>query len=57
MIADAQLASTSPTDFGGALVAFMNPGGIRADLSFANNDGGENPGEITYNDVNVPETM
>jgi 5'-nucleotidase len=32
VIADAQLASTSPTDFGGAVVAFMNPGGIRADL-------------------------
>jgi 5'-nucleotidase len=32
VIADAQLASTAPTDFGGAVVAFMNPGGIRADL-------------------------
>ena len=32
VIADAQLASTSPEDFGGAVVAFMNPGGIRADL-------------------------
>ena len=32
VIADAQLASTSPTDFGGAVVAFMNPGGIRGDL-------------------------
>jgi len=32
VIADAQLASTSPSDFGGAVVAFMNPGGIRADL-------------------------
>ncbi len=51
VIADAQLASTSPTDFGGAVVAFMNPGGIRADLSFANNDGGEAPGEITYNEM------
>ena len=26
------LAATAPTDFGGAVVAFMNPGGIRADL-------------------------
>ncbi len=51
VIADAQLASTSPTDFGGAVVAFMNPGGIRADLTYANNDGGEAPGEITYNEM------
>jgi 5'-nucleotidase len=51
VIADAQLASTSPTDFGGAVVAFMNPGGIRADPTYANNDGGEAPGEITYNEM------
>jgi 5'-nucleotidase len=51
VIADAQLASTAPTDFGGAVVAFMNPGGIRADFTFNNNNGGEAPGEITYNEV------
>jgi 5'-nucleotidase len=51
VIADAQLASTSPTDFGGAVVAFMNPGGIRADLTHAFSDGGEAPGEITYNEM------
>ena len=33
MIADSQLAATAPADFGGAVVAFMNPGGIRADLT------------------------
>ena len=33
MIADAQLAATSPAAFGGAVVAFMNPGGIRADIA------------------------
>jgi 5'-nucleotidase len=32
VIADAQLAATSPAALGGAVVAFMNPGGIRADL-------------------------
>jgi 5'-nucleotidase len=32
VIADAQLAATSDPAFGGAVVAFMNPGGIRADL-------------------------
>jgi 5'-nucleotidase len=51
VIADAQLASTSPTDFGGAVVAFMNPGGIRADLTFNNSAGGEAPGEITFNEL------
>jgi 5'-nucleotidase len=51
VIADAQYASTHPADFGGAVVAFMNPGGIRADFTFANNAGGEQPGQITYNEV------
>ena len=32
VIADAQLAATSDPLFGGAVVAFMNPGGIRADI-------------------------
>ena len=39
VIADAQLAATSPPAFGGAVVAFMNPGGIRADLP---------AGQVTY---------
>lgn len=51
VIADAQLASTSPTDFGGALVAFMNPGGIRADLTYNNQVAGEAPGQITYSEM------
>lgn len=32
VIADSQLAATSAPEKGGAVVAFMNPGGIRADL-------------------------
>jgi 5'-nucleotidase len=51
VIADAQLAATSPTDFGGAKVAFMNPGGIRGDLLFASSPGGEAPGEVTYGEL------
>jgi 5'-nucleotidase len=51
VIADAQLASTSPTDFGGAVVAFMNPGGIRGDITAANSPGGEAPGQITYREL------
>lgn len=51
VIADAQLASTSPAGFGSAVVAFMNPGGIRADLTYSASAGGEAPGEITYNEA------
>ncbi|HSP30315.1 MAG TPA: bifunctional metallophosphatase/5'-nucleotidase [Ilumatobacteraceae bacterium] len=36
VIADAQLDATSPAAFGGAVVAFMNPGGIRTDLPAGN---------------------
>jgi 5'-nucleotidase len=32
LIADAQLAATSAPDNGGAQIAFMNPGGLRADV-------------------------
>jgi 5'-nucleotidase len=45
VIADAQLAATSGTGTGQAVVAFMNPGGIRADLPF--NAGGL----VTYGDA------
>lgn len=33
VIADSQLAATSPTKLGGAQIALMNPGGVRADLT------------------------
>ncbi|MGQ0837359.1 bifunctional metallophosphatase/5'-nucleotidase [Actinokineospora sp.] len=45
VIADAQLSYTASA---GAQIALMNPGGIRADLSFANSPGGEAPGQVTY---------
>ena len=32
VIADAMLEATAPTDFGGAVAAFMNSGGVRAGL-------------------------
>jgi 5'-nucleotidase len=51
VIADAQLAATAPAGFGEAVIAFMNPGGIRADLLFANSPGGEAPGEVTYGEA------
>jgi 5'-nucleotidase len=48
VIADAQLTATAPADLGDAVVAFMNPGGIRDDLLFAEISGGEAPGEVTF---------
>jgi 5'-nucleotidase len=51
VIADAQLASTSPTDFGGAVVAFMNPGGIRADLPCSTPCSPASPAPVTYNQL------
>lgn len=51
VIADAQLAATSPAGFGEAKVAFMNPGGVRADLKAAPPVGGEAVGEVTYGEA------
>jgi 5'-nucleotidase len=51
VIADAQLASTSPANKGGAVVAFMNPGGIRADVVANQQSGGEQPNQVTYSEL------
>jgi 5'-nucleotidase len=51
VIADAQLAATAPAGFGDAVVAFMNPGGIRDDFIFSEVPGGEAPGEVTYGEA------
>jgi len=51
VIADAQLKATQATDFGASVIAFMNPGGIRADLVYATSPGGEAPGQITYGEL------
>jgi 5'-nucleotidase len=48
VIADAMLEATKPTDFGGAVAAFMNSGGVRAGLLFDQISGGEQPGQVTY---------
>ena len=50
VIADAQLAATSSATTGEAVIAFMNPGGIRADLTYAAS-GGEADGEVTYGEA------
>jgi 5'-nucleotidase len=51
VIADAMLEATSPTDFGGAVAAFMNSGGVRAGLLFNQISGGEQPGQVTYGEA------
>ncbi|BBL59828.1 bifunctional metallophosphatase/5'-nucleotidase [Methylomonas koyamae] len=48
VIADAQLAATNPAGFGEAVVSFMNPGGIRADLTYPGSSAGEGDGKVTY---------
>jgi len=50
-IADAQLAATADPALGGAVVALMNPGGIRTDLVFNQISGGELPGQVTYGEI------
>jgi 5'-nucleotidase len=45
VIADAMLAWTVNNH---AVIAFMNPGGIRADLPYAQSSGGEAAGQVTY---------
>ncbi|OGO37547.1 MAG: bifunctional metallophosphatase/5'-nucleotidase [Chloroflexi bacterium RBG_16_57_11] len=51
VIADGQLAATDDPGFGEAVVAFMNPGGIRADLTFAGSSAGEGDGNVTYGEM------
>jgi 5'-nucleotidase len=51
VIADAQLGATDDPGFGDAVVAFMNPGGIRADLSYPSSAAGEGDGNVTYGEM------
>jgi 5'-nucleotidase len=51
VIADAMLEATKPSDFGGAVAAFMNSGGVRGGLLFNQISGGEQPGEVTYGEA------
>jgi len=51
-IADAQLNDPSVVGgFAKPVIAFMNPGGIRADLTFAASKWGEAPGDVTYEEA------
>lgn len=51
VIADAQLEATKNVGFGEAVVALMNPGGIRADLIYAGSVAGEGNGNVTYGEA------
>jgi 5'-nucleotidase len=52
LIADAQLADKSVVTGGQTpVIAFMNPGGIRADLTAASSKYGEPAGDITYEEA------
>ena len=52
VIADSQLAATAPASVGSAQIAFMNPGGIRADLKVSDiSSGGEAAGQVTYGEA------
>lgn len=48
LIADAQLWATSPA---GAQIAFMNPGGVRANLTYASSPAGEGDGVVTFGEA------
>lgn len=48
VIADAQLKATDAPGFGEVVAAFMNPGGIRADLTYESSEAGEGAGNVTY---------
>jgi 5'-nucleotidase len=50
VIADSQFEATQPPELGGAVAAFMNPGGIRADLVFAQS-GTEGDGNVTFEEA------
>ena len=50
-IADAQLAASDGADEGGAVMAFMNPGGVRADLVYVSSPAGEGDGVVTYGEA------
>jgi 5'-nucleotidase len=48
VIADGMYEATKAEDFGGAVAAFMNVGGVRSSIFFNQISGGEQPGEVTY---------
>ena len=48
LVADAHPRRHQAPEDGGAQIALMNPGGVRAELVFDPISAGEQPGEVTY---------
>ncbi len=48
VLADAQLDATTAA---GAQISFMNSGGVRAELTYGQISGGEQPGQVTYEEA------
>ncbi|MGH6645457.1 bifunctional metallophosphatase/5'-nucleotidase [Aquabacterium sp.] len=52
LIADSQLLATQAPGFGEAVIAFMNPGGVRAPgFTYASGAAGEGDGNVTYGEA------
>ncbi len=51
IIADSQWNATKASGFGDSVVAFMNPGGVRADLTYASSAVGEGDGKVTFGEA------
>lgn len=51
LIADSQLYVTKEKKDGAAVIAFMNPGGIRTDFVFKQSSGGEKDGDVTFGEA------
>ncbi|MFO1338925.1 MAG: bifunctional metallophosphatase/5'-nucleotidase [Burkholderiaceae bacterium] len=52
LVADAQLAATAAPEFGGAVLALMNPGGVRnPGFTYAGSGVGEGDGNVTYGEA------
>lgn len=52
LVADAQLAATAAPEFGGAVLALMNPGGVRnPGFTYAGSPVGEGDGNVTYGEA------
>ena len=51
LVAQAQLEALQTAQYGHPVVAFMNPGGLRTDLTYAASQGGEAPGQVTFREL------
>jgi len=57
VVADAQLAATDGAAEGLAVVAFVNPGSVRADLTFASSPEAEGNGVVTHSEAYAVQSL